>query len=508
MKTDKFEIIAKTLQGVEEILAEEIAEIGGEEITIGRRMVSFKGDKELLYKANFRCRTALKILKPIYKFEARDTDELYRKAAQYEWENILTPKSTFAIDSVVYSDDFRHSKFAAYRVKDAIADRFTDKYGARPSVSLTNADILINLHISGRECTLSLDSSGESLHKRGYRTVQTEAPINEVLAAAMLKMAGWDGSSNLLDPMCGSGTILIEAALIATNTPPGIYRQGYAFERWNDFDAELLNTIYNDDRGEKEFNYKIYGCDISPRAIEIARSNIKNAHLEKYIETEVCPIQEQAEPHTPCLIVTNPPYGERLAPRDLADIYKALGSKLKHLYTGGEAWIISSSQEGFNNIGLKPSERHRLMNGQLECEYRKYELFGGKYKDAKTNKATGKQDDKPAPRKHESDKKQSSRPDKKEKPGKAEKAGKTHKEETRPKQYGIAEKQAKSEKPYSPKKERTNTEQAETPSEKKEMIHGEEFMTRFIKFRKPSLINDGETQAKQFRKRKKKEEGE
>lgn len=507
MKTDKFEIIAKTLQGVEEILAEEIAEIGGEEITTGRRMVSFKGDKELLYKANFRCRTALKILKPIYKFEARDTDELYKKTKQYEWEKILTPKSTFAIDSVVYSDDFRHSKFAAYRVKDAIADRFNDKFGARPTVSLTNADILINLHISSRECTISLDSSGESLHKRGYRTVQTEAPINEVLAAAMLKMAGWDGNSNLLDPMCGSGTILIEAALIATNTPPGIYRSGYAFERWNDFDADLLNTIYNDEQDEKEFNYKIYGNDISPRAIEIARSNIKNAHLEKYIETEVRSIQDQTEAHTPCLIVTNPPYGERLAPRDLADIYKELGSKLKHLYTGGEAWVISSSQEGFNNIGLKPSEKHHLMNGQLECEYRKYELFGGKYKDAKTNKAVKKQDDKTALHKRENDKKQAARPDKNEKRSKTEKPAKTTKSrkgETRPKQY-TPEKHVKSERPYTPKDEKPYPETTEPAFEKKE-IHGEEFMTRFIKFRKPSLINEGETPTKQFRKRKKKEE--
>lgn len=493
METGKFEIIAKTLRGVEHILAQEIAEIGGEEITEGRRMVSFMGDKELLYKANFRCRTALKILKPIYRFEAGDTDELYEKAARYEWENILTPKSTFAIDSVVYSDDFRHSKFAAYRVKDAIADRFMEKYGARPSVSLTNADILINLHISGHECTISLDSSGESLHKRGYRTVQTEAPINEVLAAAMLKMAGWDGNSNLLDPMCGSGTILIEAALIATNTPPGIYRSGYAFERWNDFDADLLNSIYNDEQGEKEFDYKIYGCDISPRAIETARANIKNARLEKYIETEVRSIQEQNEPHTPCLIVTNPPYGERLAPRDLADIYRELGSKLKHLYTGGEAWVISSSREGFNNIGLKPSEKHQLLNGQLECEYRKYELFGGKYKEAATKRAAEKRDGRSSAQKQESGKKPEG---KAAVPRKEEKTGRRPRPEQQIK---------KEEKPYMHEKTPLPAGADETAAEKRE-LHGEEFMTRFIKFRKPTLLNEGETQSRQFRKRKKKEE--
>ena len=226
MSNNKFKLIAKTFQGVEEELATEISQLGGEDITIGKRMVSFVGDKELMYKANFFCRTALRILKPIYTFEANNTDELYEKVKGYNWSEIMSAKSTFTIDSVVNSDEFRNSRFVTYRVKDAIVDYFTEKGKDRPSVRLTNPDIYINIHISQNECTLSLDSSGESLHKRGYRVAQTEAPINEVLAAAMLLKAGWNGESDFVDPMCGSGTILIEAAMIATNTAPGLYRQG------------------------------------------------------------------------------------------------------------------------------------------------------------------------------------------------------------------------------------------------------------------------------------------
>ena len=238
MKNEKFEIIAKTFQGLEDVLAEEISILGGENIEIGRRMVSFIGDKELLYKSNLQLRTALRILKPIYQFTANNTDEVYEKIKEFNWDKYLSPSQTFAIDSVVYSEEFKHSKFVTYRTKDAIADYFSEKTGNRPSVRINNADIILNLHISQHNCTLSLDSSGESLHKRGYRVEQTEAPINEVLAAGMILKTGWRGEKNFIDPMCGSGTLLIEAAMIATNTAPGIYRKDFAFERWNDYDEE------------------------------------------------------------------------------------------------------------------------------------------------------------------------------------------------------------------------------------------------------------------------------
>lgn len=383
MKNEKFEIIAKTLQGLENILAQEIAELGGEDIEIGKRMVSFKGDKQLLYKTNLCCRTALRVLKPIFSFTASDTDEVYEKIKSFDWHQYLSPEQTFSIESVVFSEEFKHSKFVTYRAKDAIADFFMEKTGKRPSVRLNNADLILNLHIAHNTCTLSLDSSGESLHKRGYRVAQTEAPINEVLAAGLILKSGWKGEKNFIDPMCGSGTILIEAALIATNTAPGIYRKDFAFERWNDYDEELFDTLYNDDSNEKEFNFKIYGSDISPKAIAIARENIKSAGMAKYIDLQVKPFQQYTEAPENGILITNPPYGERISSKDLLGLYEMIGSQLKHVFKGYDAWIISYHDECFNKIGLKPAICINMMNGSLECEYRKYEIFEGKYNDFK-----------------------------------------------------------------------------------------------------------------------------
>ena len=263
----EFEMIAKTFQGLEGVLAEELRNIGANNVEEGRRMVWFTGDKAVLYKANFCCRTALRILKPIYKFIASDANEIYEAGKRFDWDTVIKVDQTFSIDATIYSEDFRHSRFATYRVKDAIADFFSEKYDKRPSIRLNNPDVQFNVHIAGNEVTLSLDSSGESLHKRGYRVAQTEAPINEVLAAGILKLAGWDGQCNLVDPMCGSGTFLIEAALMAANINPGVFRNGYAFENWDDFDPELFESIYNDDSAEREFNFKIFGSDISPKAV-------------------------------------------------------------------------------------------------------------------------------------------------------------------------------------------------------------------------------------------------
>ena len=266
--------IAKTFQGLEEVLASEIAALGGKDIETGRRMVSFTGDKELLYKTNLHCRTALRILKPIYTFTAGDPDELYAQIKAMDWTEYLTPEMTFSIDPVVYSDEFRHSKFVTYRAKDAIADFFNERFGKRPSVRLSNADILINLHINQTTCTLSLDSSGESLHRRGYRTAQTEAPLNEVLAAGLLLLAGWDGSRDFIDPMCGSGTLLIEAALIATGTPAGIYRKDFAFKHWNDFDQELFDRLYEDESSVKREVSK----ETMPKRKKPETKNIRSAN--------------------------------------------------------------------------------------------------------------------------------------------------------------------------------------------------------------------------------------
>jgi len=378
------EIIAKTLYGLEDILAKELIELGANDVQIGRRVVTFSGDKELLYKANFHCRTALRILIPIVGFDAKNPDEVYEKIKEIEWTKYIPEKKTFAIDAVVHSETFNHSKFVAYRAKDAIVDWFTEREMQRPSVRINNPDIQLHLHISHTDCTLSLDSSGESLHKRGYRIEETEATLNEVLAAGMILRTGWKGESNFVDPMCGSGTLLIEAVLIALNIAPGVFRDKYAFERWDDFDPDLFEKVSTDDADEKDFQYKAYGSDISPRAISIAAKNVKNAGLSKYIELKVLPFQQITEaPGNTGLLVTNPPYGERLNPRDLMQMYAMLGERLKHVFVGYDAWIISSNIEGLDNIGLKPSSKYKLINGALECEYRQYQIFGGTHKEFK-----------------------------------------------------------------------------------------------------------------------------
>ncbi|MDR1161852.1 MAG: THUMP domain-containing protein [Tannerellaceae bacterium] len=383
MDKANFEMVAKTLSGLEEILAGELIALGGNEVAIGRRMVSFTGDKELLYKANFHCRTALRILKPIYHFKAEDADMVYKKVKEVAWEHYLSPDKTFAVDSVIYSENFNHSKFVAYRTKDAIADYFMEKQGKRPSVRVNKPDLYINIHISSNDCTLSVDSSGESLHKRGYRIEQTEAPLNEVLAAGMIMKTGWKGESNFVDPMCGSGTLLIEAAMIALNIAPGIHRKEFAFENWIDFDRELFDRIYNDESNEREFTFKCFGSDISPAAIQIAGKNIRNAGLMKYIELKELAFQQFTEAPQPGIMVTNPPYGERISSRNLMELYAMIGERLKHVFAGYKAWIISYKDECFEQIGLYPKEKVKLMNGPLECEYRCYEMFEGKNRDYK-----------------------------------------------------------------------------------------------------------------------------
>jgi putative N6-adenine-specific DNA methylase len=380
-----FQMVAKTLSGLEEILAGELISIGANGVQIGRRMVSFEGDKALMYKANFCCRTALRILKPIVSFQAKNPDEVYEQVKKLDWQYYLPDKKTFAIDAVVYSETFTHSKFVSYRVKDAIVDYFAEHELLRPSVRINNPDIQLHLHISHTECTLALDSSGESLHKRGYRIEDGDAPLSEVLAAGMILRTGWKGESTFVDPMCGSGTLLIEAALIALNIAPGVFRKNYAFEKWDDFDAEMFENISSDDSNEQEFLFKCHGSDISPKAIMGAAKNIKNAGLAKYIALRVLPLQDIKEPPAEKgIIVTNPPYGERLNPKNLLETYAVLGERLKHIFPGYEAWVLSSNSEGFDQIGLKPSSKTGLVNGSLDCEYRQYVLFEGKHKDMVT----------------------------------------------------------------------------------------------------------------------------
>lgn len=378
----EFKIIAKTFQGLEEVLAKELINLGANNVEIGRRMVAFTGDKEMLYKANFCTRTAVKVLKPIKEFKAKDADEVYEEAKKIDWEKYMDVKSTFLVDSVIFSENFRHSKFVAYRVKDAIADYWREKSGGdRPNVVISNPDLRVNVHIAEDEVTISLDSSGESLHQRGYKTATVQAPLNEVLAAGLIMLTGWDGECDLIDPFCGSGTILIEAALIAQNVYPGVFRKEYAFEKWKDFDADLFDRIYNDDSQEREFDHKIYGYDINRQVVQIATDNVLNAGVKDIVSVEQRDFYEFEQPLDKAIMITNPPYGDRITTDDIFDLYETIGKNLKRNFVGNDAWIISHHEELFDKIGFRPSTKYALFNGSLECEFRKYQIFDGKLKE-------------------------------------------------------------------------------------------------------------------------------
>ena len=377
----KFKLVAKTLAGLENVLADEIRALGGESVLVERRAVSFVGDQEMMYKANFHLRTAIKILKPIAEFEVTNRDELYDHAKEIPWTNYLALGKSFAIDATVQSEMFVNSMFASLRVKDAIADQFREATGKRPSVNSDDPDIRINVHLMNNHCTLSLDSSGDSLHKRGYRIGQGEAPLNEVLAAGMILLTGWHGEKDFFDPMCGSGTLLIEAAMIAKGIPPGMYRKSFGFEQWPDFNEKLFAEIYNGEY-EKEFEGKIYGSDISPMDIALAKANVKNASFSKVIELQVQDFINSEPPFANGIIITNPPYGERMKPQSITELYSSVGNTLKNKFAGFEAWIITSSEDGLKSIGLKPAKKIDLFNGALACSFRCFELFRGSHKDA------------------------------------------------------------------------------------------------------------------------------
>ena len=388
----EFELIAKTFMGLEPVLAEELTNLGANNVQVGRRMVSFTGDKEMMYRANFQLHTAIRILKPIAHFRARSAEDMYEEVKKIDWSKYIEKGKTFSVDSVIYSEEFRNSRFVTYKVKDAIVDQFRETTGDRPNISVTNPDIRLNIHVAEDKATLSLDSSGESLHRRGYRQESVDAPLNEVLAAGMILMTGWKGDTDFIDPMCGSGTLLIEAALIARNVSPGVFRKEFAFEKWADFDAELFDRIYNDDSQEREYNHHIYGYDIDMKAVNTARLNVRAAGLSNLITIEQQDFKDFTQPAEKAIMVTNPPYGERISTPDLFGTYRMIGERLKHAFSGNDAWILSYKEECFEQIGLKPSLKIPLYNGSLECEFRKYSLFDGKMREFRSEGGVVKTD--------------------------------------------------------------------------------------------------------------------
>ena len=375
---ENFKMIAKTFFGFEELLAQELRVLGAQDVEIGTRMVSFKGDKGFMYKANLSLRTALKILKPIYYFRAKTDVLLYKGIQGIDWSKYLNSNQTFVIDTTIHSDFFKHSQFVSQKAKDAIVDQFLDKTGQRPSVDKDFPDLRINIHIDKDQISVALDTSGASLHQRGYKTATNIAPINEVLAAGMLLLSGWNGESDFLDPMCGSGTLLAEAAMIACNIPANINRKEFAFEKWNDWDNDLFDQIIDAlIKRTREFHYKIIGFDKAPSAVEKAKANVKNANLEEYIIiSQQNFFETKKETSGPLHMVFNPPYGERLD-IEMERFYRELGDTLKINYPNTNAWFITANLEALKFVGLKPSRKIKLFNGSLEARLVKYEMYAG-----------------------------------------------------------------------------------------------------------------------------------
>ncbi|MEE4214902.1 MAG: THUMP domain-containing protein [Bacteroidales bacterium] len=375
-------LLAKTLHGLEDVLTEELSAMGALNIVKGRRSVSFEGDREMMYRANYCLRTALSILKPLHSFGIVHARDLYDRALKYPWEDTLGVGQTFMVVPVVHSSLFNHTAYPALLLKDAIADRFRKKMNRRPSVDTRNPDIVINCHIKEKEVNLSLDSSLAPLFKRNYRQQRTEAPLNEVLAAGILMISGWDMKTPLLDPMCGSGTIAIEAALMSRNIPPGKFRKHFGFMNWPDYDNELFRRICAEEEAKIcPPRGPVFCSDISAHNIRVARSNIRKAGLEKDIRSSVSDFLESKDPEQIAYtIIMNPPYGERLDDEGIEDLYAGIGERLKHAYPGSTAWLLSSNTEALKRIGLRPAAKYSLFNGKIEVKLLKYELYKGSKK--------------------------------------------------------------------------------------------------------------------------------
>lgn len=383
MSRANFDMIATTQFGLEEVLAAELAQLGARDLQVSTRAVSFTGDQRLLYQANIWCRTAIRILVPFDNFYARDEEDLYRKVSRVRWRNYLSLDQTFAINAVVSNSTFQHSLFLSQLTKDAIVDQFRRETGERPSVDVTRPDVRFNLHMYDNQVTLALDASGDSLHRRGYRLQTNVAPLNEALAAGIILLTGWDKKSPFIDPMCGSGTLLIEAALLAYNIAPGLYRgDNFGFVAWKDFDRPLFDQVLAEARAQRlpEAEVEIIGSDIDRDYIEAARNNITQAGLEDEIRVRVRDIKDAQKTGEHGWVVLNPPYGERIGSGDLNQLYRTIGDTLKTNFSGYDAYVFTGNLEAAKHIGLRTSRRIPLYNGPIECRLLKYELYRGSRK--------------------------------------------------------------------------------------------------------------------------------
>lgn len=386
IQNNDFEMVATTLFGLEEVLASELLKLGARDIKLLKRAVSFVGDTGFMYKANFCLRTALRILKPIASFTVSDDKNLYDRVKKVDWKKYLHEDDSLAISSSLSTDIFNHTQYISQKTKDAIVDQFREETGKRPSVDLDNPTVRIHVHIQGNVCTLSLDSSGDALYKRGYRNEVNLAPLNEALAAGMIMLSGWEPHKVFIDPMCGSGTLAIEAAMIATNVPAGYYRKSFGFQKWHDYNEELFKKITESAIDKINDNKPtIMGSDLSPHVTRKAKQNVKEAKLDDTITISNLAFESFDPPAKNGVVIINPPYGERMDKDNIETLYKMIGDTLKKKYAGYTAWIITSNPEGMKSIGLRPTRKIHLFNGALECRFLKYELYEGSKK-AKHNK--------------------------------------------------------------------------------------------------------------------------
>lgn len=383
-------LIAKTLHGLENILADEIKEMGGEHIEVMKRAVSFKGSSRLIYRSNYELRTAIRILRPILEFDAKDDEKLYREIQKYDWSYHFNVDQTFAVDATVYGDYFNHSKYVALKTKDAIVDQFRKKLGKRPDVDVEDPYLRVNVHISHSKASVSLDTSGFSLYKRGYKRGLFAAPLNEVLAAGMLKMINWNADIPLVDLMCGSGTFLMEAAMLGQNIPAGYHIKEFAFMKWDHFQKDLWNEVKEEAEAKIDLRpLKLFGNDISERAIRDTTRTVNGNNYSRQIELSNSDFRECQAPYERGIVISNPPYGERLNDQNISELYKSLGDHLKNEFKGYDAWVISSNIQALKSFGLRPSKKMVLFNGQLECKFQKFELFSGRRNEHLLSKNTG-----------------------------------------------------------------------------------------------------------------------
>ena len=392
---DELRLIAKTIFGLEEVLIAELQHLGARDIEKHNRAVSFTADKGAMYKCNLHLRTALRVLVPIAKFEVNNEHDLYNEIKRIDWEQYMDVDDTLAIDTVLNTPIFTHSQYISQKAKDAIADQFRDKYDKRPSVDLDKPTMRLHLHVYNHVVNVALDSSGESLHKRGYRDKTNLAPINEVLAAGLILLSGWNKHSNFIDPMCGSGTILIEAALIAANIPPGYYKEDFGFMRWKKylaFDEELWKKIYEAAIEKIETHTpKVFGGELSHNVARKAKENVKRACVEDIVHVRECDLKDFEAPEGGGVVIVNPPYGERMDQDNIEELYKSIGDTFKKRFMGYDCWIISSNPDAFKAVGLRPTRKIAVFNGQLECRFMKYSIYPGTKKIHKLKLDNGEQ---------------------------------------------------------------------------------------------------------------------